>query len=92
MFFHFTPTSSSWQNLVEAFFGIFTPKALKGANFKDRDSLVKAIKVFMEVYNEGVEPFVRRKRKVKGSQLKNSLKNFRNLTLEFRAWSLSSAS
>jgi hypothetical protein len=37
---------------------------------------VKAIQDFLEVYNENAEPFVWRKREVKGSQLKNSIKNF----------------
>jgi len=30
-FFHFTPTSASWLNQVEIWFGIFSRKALRGA-------------------------------------------------------------
>jgi hypothetical protein len=63
---------------VEAFFAIFTRKALRGANFLTVEELTKAIKDFLEVYNENVEPFVWRKREVKGSQLKNTIKNLRN--------------
>ena len=76
--FHYTPTSASWLNLVEVFFGIFTRKALRGANFTSKEELIKAIQDFLEVYNENAEPFIWRKREVKGSQLKNSIKNFRN--------------
>ena len=31
--FHFTPTSASWLNQVEIWFGIFSRKALAGASF-----------------------------------------------------------
>ncbi len=34
--FHFTPTSASWLNQVEIWFGIFARKALKGASFRNR--------------------------------------------------------
>jgi transposase len=50
--FHYTPTSASWLNLVEAFFGIFTRKALRGANFSSIEELVKAVHEFLKVYNE----------------------------------------
>jgi transposase len=73
--FHYTPTSASWLNLVEVFFGIFTRKALRGANFSSIEELIKAIKEFLEVYNENAEPFIWRKREVKGSQLKNTIRN-----------------
>jgi hypothetical protein len=76
--FHYTPTSASWLNLVEVFFGIFTGKALKGASFESCEQLIQAIKDFLDVYNENAEPFIWRKREVKGSQLKNTLKNLRN--------------
>jgi transposase len=72
--FHYTPTSASWLNLVEVF-GILTRKALRGANFSSIEELIKAIQDFLEVYNENAKPFVWRKREVKGSQLKNSIKN-----------------
>lgn len=68
--FHFTPTSASWLNMVEIWFGILSRKALKGASFTHRDELAKAIQDFIEVYNGQAEPFVWRKREVKGTQLK----------------------
>jgi transposase len=33
--FHFTPTSASWLNQVEIWFGIMSRKALRGASFKN---------------------------------------------------------
>ena len=76
--FHYTPTPASWLNLVEVFFGIFTRKALRGANFSSIEELIKAIKDFLEAYNENAEPFVWLKREIKGSQLKISIRNFHN--------------
>jgi len=35
IFFHYTPTSASWLNQVEIWFGIFTRKVLRGANFEN---------------------------------------------------------
>jgi len=34
VYFHFTPTSASWLNQVEIWFGIMTRKVLRGANVK----------------------------------------------------------
>lgn len=76
--FHFTPTSASWLNQVEIWFGILGRKALTGANFKSREDLVTAIENFMAGYNQSAAPFVWRKREVKGAQLKNSIVNLCN--------------
>lgn len=76
--FHFTPTSASWLNMVEIWFGIFTRKTLKGASFNSTKDLAQAIEDFCEVYNETAKPFVWRKREVKGSQLKNTIANLQN--------------
>ena len=43
VFFHFTPTSASWLNQVEVWFGILSRKALRGASFRDIEQLRKAI-------------------------------------------------
>jgi transposase len=77
VFFHFTPTSASWLNMVEIWFGIMSRKALKGATFNNTESLATAINDFVEVYNSKAEPFVWRKREVKGSQLRNTISNLR---------------
>src|SRR6201984_1038311 len=49
--FHFTPTSASWLNQVEIWFGIFSRKALAGASFASIAQLVQAIRDFTEAYN-----------------------------------------
>ena len=71
--FHFTPTSASWLNQVEIWFGIFSRKALAGASFRNVEQLVQAIKDFTDVYNERAAPFIWRKREVKGAQLRNTI-------------------
>jgi transposase len=76
--FHFTPTSASWLNQVEIWFGIFSRKALRGANFKSIEQLRHAIEAFVAAYGPNAKPFVWRKREVKGSQLKNTIVNLRN--------------
>ncbi len=78
VFFHFTPTSASWLNMVEIWFGIFSRKALRGANFKSTAELRQAIEDYLEAYKETAKPFVWRKREVKGSQLKNTIVNLCN--------------
>lgn len=76
--FHFTPTSASWLNQVEIWFGILTRKALRGASFSSVDALKQAIEDFIAVYHENAKPFVWRKREVKGSQFKNTITNLCN--------------
>jgi transposase len=76
--FHFTPTSASWLNQIEIWFGILSRKALHGASFSSKESLVEAIRAFTARHNENPAPFKWRKREVRGSQLRNTVKNFRN--------------
>jgi transposase len=73
--FHFTPTSASWLNQVEVWFGILTRKALKGASFDSKEALAKAIQDFCEAWHENAHPFIWRKREVKGAQLRNTIQN-----------------
>ena len=76
--FHFTPTSASWLNQVEIWFGIFTRKSLRGASFESTEKLTQAIEAFVTHYNKTASPFVWRKREVKGAQLRNTIVNLRN--------------
>jgi transposase len=76
--FHFTPTSASWLNQVEIWFGIMSRKVLRGANFKNVTELRQAIEAFIAAYNPKAKPFKWRKREVKGSQLRNTIVNLRN--------------
>ena len=73
--FHFTPTSASWLNQVEIWFGIFQRKTLNNASFRSIEQLTKAIHDFTAAYNENAAPFVWRKRDVRGSQLRNTIVN-----------------
>jgi transposase len=45
--FHFTPTTASWLNQVEIWFGLLTRKALRGASFANKDQLRSAIESFV---------------------------------------------
>jgi transposase len=76
--FHFTPTSASWLNQVEIWFGIFTRKSLSGASFQSTEQLTQAIEAFVARYNKTAMPFVWRKREVRGAQLRNTIVNLRN--------------
>ena len=73
--FHFTPTSASWLNQVEIWFGLLTRKSLRGASFESKDQLRLAIEAFVALTNENPKPFHWRKREVKGSQLRNTIIN-----------------
>ena len=75
---HFTPTSASWLNQVEIWFGIFTRKTLSGASFQTTEQLTQAIEAFVTRYNKTAAPFIWRKREVRGAQLRNTIVNLRN--------------
>lgn len=76
--FHFTPTSASWLNLVEVWFGLLTRKALRGASFTSKDELRKVIESFLKAHNAAPRPFRWRKREVHGAQLRNTIVNLCN--------------
>ena len=76
--FHFTPTSASWLNQVEIWFGIFQRKTLNNASFQSIEQLVRAIHAFMAAYNANAAPFVWRKREVRGARLRNTIVNLCN--------------
>jgi hypothetical protein len=54
---HFTPTSASWLNMVEIFFGIITRQAIRRGTFTSVPDLIGAIRGFIDGYNERCEPF-----------------------------------
>ena len=54
---HFTPTSCSWLNLVEIFFGIITRQAIRRGTFTDVTDLQTAIRTYIDSYNEHATPF-----------------------------------
>jgi transposase len=55
---HFTPTSSSWLNLVERFFREITSKAIRRGVFHSVDDLIAAIEQYLRVHNDDPVPFV----------------------------------
>jgi transposase len=54
---HFTPTSCSWLNMVEIFFGIITRQAIRRGTFTSVKDLKDAIRRFIDAYNDRCEPF-----------------------------------
>jgi transposase len=55
---HFTPTSSSWINLVERWFGLLSQKQLRRATHRSTRQLEDAIRHYLEVTNADPKPFV----------------------------------
>lgn len=55
---HFTPTSSSWLNLVERWFRELTDKALRRGVFHSVPDLIAAIEAYLDVHNDDPKPFV----------------------------------
>jgi len=55
---HFTPTASSWLNLVERWFGMLTDKAIRRGVFHSVPELINAIETYLQANNESPEPFV----------------------------------
>ena len=56
--FHFTPTSSSWLNLVERWFSELTEKRIRRGSFLSVDELTAAIEEFIQQNNLQPKPFV----------------------------------
>jgi transposase len=56
--FHFTPTSSSWLNMVERWFGDITTKRIRRGSFGSVPELVKAIEDYIAHHNEDPTPFI----------------------------------
>lgn len=55
--FHYTPTSASWLNQVEGFFGIFAKQALSMNDFPSKAALRGHIDAFMASWNDRPRPF-----------------------------------
>jgi len=55
---HFTPTSSSWLNLVERWFRNLTEKAIRRGVFRNVPDLVAAIDDYLEAHNIDPKPFI----------------------------------
>ncbi len=55
---HFTPTSSSWLNLVERFFAEITRKRIRRGVFRSVTDLQVAIYSYLAEHNDHPKPFV----------------------------------
>ena len=55
---HFTPTSASWLNLVERWFGLLTEKQLRRGVHQSSGELEATIYRYLDVTNQDPKPFV----------------------------------
>jgi transposase len=55
---HFTPTSSSWLNMVERFFRDITTQAIRRGVFRSVDALIAAIQAYIVEHNREPKPFI----------------------------------
>jgi transposase len=55
---HFTPTSSSWLNMVERFFRDLTDKRIRRGVFRDVEELIMAIEHYIDHHNQAPKPFI----------------------------------
>ena len=56
--FHFTPTSASWLNQVERWFGLITGKMIRRGTFHSVDELERAIYAWLANWNVTPKPFI----------------------------------
>lgn len=55
---HYVPTSSSWLNLIERWFGELTSKRIRRDSFLSVEDLITGINEFLVAWNENPKPFV----------------------------------
>jgi len=55
---HFVPTSASWLNLVERWFGELTSKRIRRDSFHSVNDLIAAIEEFLAAWNDNPNPFI----------------------------------
>lgn len=68
---HFTPTSSSWLNLVERFFGEITQDVIREGSFSSVNDLIRDIEAYLEQRNQNPKPY---KWKAKGEEILRKIK------------------
>jgi len=56
--FHFTPTYSSWMNLVERWFGELTTKWIRRGTHRSVKELIASIRTWIAYWNEHPRPYV----------------------------------
>jgi transposase len=55
--FHYTPTSASWLNQVEGFFGILGKQSLSASDFYSKTALREHLHAYMRAWNRNPTPF-----------------------------------
>jgi transposase len=55
---HFTPTSGSWLNLVERWFGLLSQRQIKRGSHRSTVELERAIRHYLAIHNDNPKPFV----------------------------------
>ncbi len=55
---HFTPTSASWLNQVERFFGLLTERRIRRGTFGSVRALETAIRDYLTHHNQNAKPFI----------------------------------
>jgi transposase len=55
--FHYTPTSASWLNQIEGFFGILTKQALSITDFRSKRALMDHLRAYVRAWNANPTPF-----------------------------------
>jgi transposase len=76
---HFTPTYSSWLNLVERWFGILSQRKIKRASHRSTRELERDIRSFLKHTNEHPKPFTWTK---SADQILASIRRFCQYTLQ----------
>lgn len=55
--FHYTPTSASWLNQIEGFFGILTKQSLSVTDFPSTRALQDHLRAYLRAWNQNPTPF-----------------------------------
>lgn len=55
---HFTPTSSSWLNLVERWFSLLSERQIKRGTHRSTFELERAIRSYLDTHNKNPKPFI----------------------------------
>ena len=71
---HFTPTSSSWLNLVERFFADLTGDVIRAGSFASVKELFRDIKAYLAERNAKPKPY---KWKAEGAKILSKIKRAR---------------
>ena len=79
---HFTPTSSSWLNLVERFFGELTQDVIREGSFASVRQLIRDIESYLTQRNQNPKPY---KWKAKGEDILRKIQRAKDTLREQQA-------